>query len=180
MYKNIILSALIALVALAAPLFAKAAEQTFEYQGQLVHDSKSAKLSFIPSDSPDREYRLLLAPQAVLDSLGIEPGMLNGPVQLNGKIAGSALIVRNLLLGESLFQLRVADDSQLWTIESAYHVNPRECIGCRLCPSKCPVGAITMVKGKAVIDQDKCTECGICREGIDTFRGCPVGAIKTK
>ena len=37
-----------------------------------------------------------------------------------------------------------------------------------------------MVKGKAVIDQEKCTECGICKDGYGKFKGCPVVAIETK
>ncbi|WP_305146645.1 NADH-quinone oxidoreductase subunit NuoF [Anaerovorax odorimutans] len=39
------------------------------------------------------------------------------------------------------------------------------CKGCTLCSKKCPVGAISgEVKGKHVIDQDKCVKCGRCLE----------------
>ncbi|MBW6514932.1 MAG: 4Fe-4S binding protein [Candidatus Syntrophosphaera sp.] len=59
-----------------------------------------------------------------------------------------------------------------------YEVNPAKCISCRLCVRYCPVGAITMVGGKAVIDQEKCIDCGICKDGNGAnFPGCPVGAI---
>lgn len=45
------------------------------------------------------------------------------------------------------------------------------CISCGICERVCPVGAITMVNGKAVIDQTLCGSCGLC---IDA---CPVQAI---
>ena len=58
-------------------------------------------------------------------------------------------------------------------------MNPKQCIGCRLCEIKCPVKAIKMEKGVAVIDADLCTACGICVKGDGKrFKGCPVGAIK--
>jgi len=40
------------------------------------------------------------------------------------------------------------------------------------------VGAITMVDEKAVIDPEKCINCGFCKNGDgQDFAGCPVGAI---
>lgn len=63
-----------------------------------------------------------------------------------------------------------------------YYVESKTCIGCRLCVSQCPVNAISMQKGKAVIDMDKCISCGICKNGnpSNNYKGCPVEAIKTK
>jgi ferredoxin len=47
------------------------------------------------------------------------------------------------------------------------------CIGCGVCESTCPVGAIKLgADGKAVVDASKCTECGSC------VGACPVSAIK--
>jgi ferredoxin len=61
----------------------------------------------------------------------------------------------------------------------SYSVNTRGCIGCEQCLEICPVDAITLHSGKAVIDQEKCIECGICYDGNgDSYLGCPVGAIE--
>ncbi|MEA1973034.1 MAG: 4Fe-4S binding protein, partial [Candidatus Cloacimonadota bacterium] len=52
-----------------------------------------------------------------------------------------------------------------------YKVEASKCIGCNICVRKCPVDAIEMVNGKAVINTDECIECGICEQV------CPTEAI---
>ena len=50
-------------------------------------------------------------------------------------------------------------------------VDEEECIGCETCVEVCPMEAIAMEDGLAVIDQDECTECLTCLDE------CPVEAI---
>jgi Fe-S-cluster-containing hydrogenase component 2 len=50
-------------------------------------------------------------------------------------------------------------------------VNENLCIGCGACAPVCPVDAIHMENGLAVIDQGACTQCQTCVEA------CPQGAI---
>ncbi len=54
----------------------------------------------------------------------------------------------------------------------AVKVTADECVGCESCVPSCPVEAIIMSDGKAIIDPSKCTSCGTCIES------CPVDAIK--
>ena len=44
------------------------------------------------------------------------------------------------------------------------------CVACGACEAECPIGCISEVDGKYVIDAAECIECGAC-EGA-----CPVGA----
>lgn len=37
-----------------------------------------------------------------------------------------------------------------------------DCVGCGDCVKTCPVDAIELVNGKAVIDNEKCINCNIC------------------
>jgi ferredoxin len=50
-------------------------------------------------------------------------------------------------------------------------VQTEPCIGCGLCEQICPMSAITVQGGVAVIDYDLCTSCGQCQDV------CPMSAI---
>jgi ferredoxin len=53
----------------------------------------------------------------------------------------------------------------------AAKVDAEKCTGCETCVESCPLEAIAMNDGKAVIDEETCGDCGAC---IDA---CPVEAI---
>jgi len=50
-------------------------------------------------------------------------------------------------------------------------VDKDTCVACETCVGFCPVGAISMVDGKAHIDTETCISCGSC------VGCCPVNAI---
>ena len=50
-------------------------------------------------------------------------------------------------------------------------IDTEKCTGCESCVEVCPVEAISMKDGKAVVDADECIDCGQC---VDE---CPTEAI---
>jgi len=55
--------------------------------------------------------------------------------------------------------------------ESLPKVNKEKCDGCQVCVDSCPADAISIVDGKALIDESKCFACRAC------IRSCPKKAI---
>jgi ferredoxin len=51
-------------------------------------------------------------------------------------------------------------------------INHEACVNCFLCEENCPRGAIELVDGEVVLDDDKCIRC------VECTRHCPVGALK--
>jgi len=120
---------------------------------------------------------LSLAPDEFLKENKIE---LNSKMELslNGIMQEDEFVVHSFIIEEAEIQIRDEFGKELWEIKP-YYVEADKCIGCRLCVSPCPKGAITMVKGVAVIDADKCDGDGICALGDGKkYKGCPVDAIK--
>ncbi len=76
--------------------------------------------------------------------------------------------------------------------EEARHFVTNMCQGCvaRSCAVNCPKDAIEIVDGQAIIDDDKCVNCGICLKAcpyhaivyspVPCEDACPVGAISKK
>jgi NADH-quinone oxidoreductase subunit F len=59
---------------------------------------------------------------------------------------------------------------------TTFEISPEPCTGCDACMQNCPVQAISGVRGTRgsyVIDQHRCTKCGVCRDV------CKFGAVKT-
>ena len=135
----------------------------------------------IPHVEVDGEkYRLLLAPEEALDTLGVKL-VEHDTLYVEGVSTKNGILVTSLRadsLGEKWWSLRSHDLMYNYYDEPGkVHVDPKKCIGCKLCVPQCPVGAIEMVNGKAVIDTVRCVECGICYQGSGKWKGCPVKAI---
>lgn len=175
--KHLIISLFALLILLTAwTLYANTNTETEiqlnSYSGIYKHENGRHYL-----ETKDARLMLLLAPPAALDSLGID---LNDGDDLvvNAIPQKAAYLVSTIQIGESMFRLRSDDYSTNSYSELAtVNVAPAKCIGCKMCITPCPVGAISMVKGKAYIDPAKCVSCGICIDGNGKFRGCPVRAI---
>jgi ferredoxin len=61
-----------------------------------------------------------------------------------------------------------------------YRVDSKKCITCGYCVQTqvCPVHAIHIYRGKAVIDREVCIGCKLCKEGNQiNYKGCPVNAF---
>ena len=99
-------------------------------------------------------------------------------ISLIGIMQDEELVVHSFIIDGTEIKIKNESGEALWKIKP-YYVEADKCIGCRLCVSPCPQGAITMVKGVAVIDADKCDGDGICVNGDGKkYKGCPVDAIK--
>lgn len=51
-------------------------------------------------------------------------------------------------------------------------VKTEDCVGCKICVEACPVDAISMTRGAAVIDEKSCIRCGKCHDV------CPQQAVR--
>lgn len=50
----------------------------------------------------------------------------------------------------------------------SFKVDINKCTGCTECAVSCPVKAISMIRGKALIDPEKCITCGLCQKSCRT------------
>lgn len=79
-------------------------------------------------------------------------------------------------IGGSLKNIGMGLGSKGGKLEMHQHfklkVNSEVCIGCAKCVSECSADAISLQRGKALIDLNKCIGCGIC------VSICPQGAIE--
>ena len=49
-------------------------------------------------------------------------------------------------------------------VKKVYIVDTSLCTGCKECVPVCPTKAIVVRHGKAVIDPEKCVDCGLCAQ----------------
>lgn len=101
-------------------------------------------------------------------------------LKVRGTISDGIITVFQILSNNTILELRDPSGNPLWQPEKQsgnYFINPKKCIGCQLCVSICPTHAISMIHGRAVIDADKCIDCGICENGNNDYNGCPTNAI---
>lgn len=171
--------AIIALLIILALAYAYAAmnmnTDTTEINGPLRYVNSRPFIDF-----EGKSVRLLLAPKAVLDELGYDVAE-GDTLAVEGILENNMILVSkvwNMSAGGKLFILRNFIMEEYYPGGATYKVDAKKCIACKLCLAPCPTSAISIVKGKAEIDPEKCTECGICIEGNGKFKGCPVGAIK--
>lgn len=168
MKKRVVL-VILAVVILSAVVLSAASEKS--YEGKLL---EIKGIWFIKT--ADTVYGLDLDK---IDSAELEknPLVKGNTVVVKGEISDDVLSVTYLKSNSFEYSI-VAEETSDYI---GYHVNTNKCISCKLCVKNCPVGAISMVNGKAVIDTDKCISCGICKNGNgQSFNGCPVGAIDNK
>jgi ferredoxin len=176
--KKMLLYTILAILALWAVAAINTDQEITSFTGVIEHHGSHLWLE----NAAKEEVHLLLAPQAVLDTLGFKCAD-GDTVKVEG-IRDKDLMLVGKLWNESdggkVYNLRDFETGDIYPGGSTYGVDTKKCIACKLCLMNCPTGAITMVNGRAHIDPEKCTECGICIEGHGTFKGCPVKAIHAK
>lgn len=72
------------------------------------------------------------------------------------------------------FKKEIEEKKKIAEEKKKVFINQLNCVGCGQCTDVCPVSAIEIIGGKAVIDYEKCISCYLC------IRECNYRAIKKK
>lgn len=168
------LKSLILIVLLLASLALVATTKTItSHQGIIRKTAHSLWL-----ETPERSHLLLLTAGVIRDSVWVPVEGSEASIEAWMNPETGNLEVISITDTAGTVAIRNQEFQALHPATSKIQVTASTCIGCRLCERNCPVDAISMVGRKAVIDPEKCVECGVCIGGVNRFRGCPVGAIK--
>ena len=145
------------------------------FEGKL---KKMAGEWFIISDGDF--FQLNLAPEEYLKENNLTLTSKQ-QIKIEGITVDEVINVYLVHANDTIIELRDSAGNPLWQEEKQvghFQINPKMCIGCQLCVSVCPTDAISMVHGRAIIDAEKCIDCGICENGNGGYKGCPTNAIK--
>lgn len=133
------------------------------YSENLKDDMEALPYKLVSDDDPeytDRYRQRAIARERVRLAMGLSLRPENQPVHLTQGLEESNI-------SEKYYEpplMQVIPSACNACPENAYRVTDK-CMGCvaHPCREVCPRGAITMVKGKSYIDEEKCIKCGKCK-----------------
>lgn len=142
------------------------------YEGGDYSNFENLPYKIIPGEISTYRESIFLERAIVGERLRVAMGLPLLPVDKQAPISTG--------VEESMIDEKVYDPPLVNIIKFACHKCPEKrvfvsdgCQGCleHPCTEICPKGAISIVNGKSVIDQDKCIKCGMCQNA------CPYNAI---
>ena len=142
------------------------------YEGGDYSNFENLPYKIIPGEISTYRESIFLERAIVGERLRVAMGLPLLPVDKQAPISTG--------VEESMIDEKVYDPPLVNIIKFACHKCPEKrvfvsdgCQGCleHPCTEVCPKGAISVVNGKSVIDQDKCVKCGMCQNA------CPYNAI---
>lgn len=142
------------------------------YEGGDYSNFENLPYKIIPGEISTYRESIFLERAIVGERLRVAMGLPLLPVDKQAPISTG--------VEESMIDEKVYDPPLVNIIKFACHKCPEKrvfvsdgCQGCleHPCTEICPKGAISVVNGKSVIDQDKCVKCGMCQNA------CPYNAI---
>lgn len=142
------------------------------YEGGDYSNFENLPYKIIPGEISTYRESIFLERAIVGERLRVAMGLPLLPVDKQAPISTG--------VEESMIDEKVYDPPLVNIIKFACHKCPEKrvfvsdgCQGCleHPCTEICPKGAISVINGKSVIDQDKCVKCGMCQNA------CPYNAI---